>query len=45
MSRAEVPGLIQSVFETLDALARNELPAEPVALTPAVPIKRSVTDE
>ena len=45
MSRAEVPGLIQSVFETLDALARNEVPAEPVALTPAVPIKRSVTED
>ena len=45
MSRAEVPGLIQSVFETLEALARNEVPAEPVALTPAVPIKRSVTDD
>ncbi|HYN10558.1 MAG TPA: MucR family transcriptional regulator, partial [Vicinamibacterales bacterium] len=33
--------LIQAVFDTLNALASDE-PA-PVELTPAVPIKRSVT--
>ena len=35
--------LIQSVFDTLNALA-SDGPA-PVELTPAVPIKRSVTDD
>ena len=43
-SGAEVPGLIKSVFDTLTALAREEAPA-PATLTPAVPIKRSVTDD
>jgi predicted transcriptional regulator len=43
-SGSEVVGLIQSVFDTLTALASDEKPA-PVALTPAVPIRRSVTDD
>lgn len=38
-----VPSLIQSVFEKLSALAVDE--AAPTALTPAVPIRRSVTDQ
>jgi predicted transcriptional regulator len=37
-----VPQLIQSVFDTLAALARDE-PA-PAELTPAVPIRKSITD-
>ena len=41
---ADVPGFIQAVFETLTALGNNESQA-PVTLVPAVPIKRSVTDE
>ena len=39
----EVAPLIQSVFDTLSGLASDE-PA-PVELTPAVPIKKSVTDD
>jgi predicted transcriptional regulator len=41
---ADLGGLIQSVFETLRGLASVE-PAASVELTPAVPIKRSVTDD
>jgi predicted transcriptional regulator len=41
---AEVAGLIQSVFDTLGRLAADE-PAVSVELTPAVPIRRSVTDD
>ena len=41
---AEVGALIQSVFDTLSGLAANE-PATAVELTPAVPIRRSVTDD
>jgi predicted transcriptional regulator len=41
---AEVAALIQSVFDTLNGLAVNE-PATALELTPAVPIKRSVTDD
>jgi len=40
----EVGALIQSVFETLRGLASDE-PAASVELTPAVPIRRSVTDD
>ena len=40
----EVGALIQSVFDTLRGLAADE-PSTPVELTPAVPIRRSVTDE
>jgi predicted transcriptional regulator len=40
---ADVAGLIQSVFDTLNGLGSEE--AAPAALTPAVPIKRSVTDD
>ena len=40
---AVVSELIQMVFEKLSALVADEV--EPTALTPAVPIKRSVTDE
>ena len=41
---ADVGALIQSVFDTLSGLATDE-PAAPAELTPAVPIKRSVTDD
>jgi predicted transcriptional regulator len=40
----DVGALIQSVFDTLHGLATDE-PAVPVELTPAVPIRRSVTDD
>ena len=39
----DVAGLIQSVFDTLNGLGSED--AVPAALTPAVPIKRSVTDD
>jgi predicted transcriptional regulator len=39
----DVPELIQTVFDTLSGLGSEE--AAPAALTPAVPIKRSVTDD
>ena len=42
-SGTDVPGLIQAVFDTLTELSRDEAPAP--ALTPAVPIRRSVTDD
>jgi predicted transcriptional regulator len=41
---AEVSGLIQSVFDTLRGLASDE-PVVSEELTPAVPIRRSVTDD
>jgi predicted transcriptional regulator len=41
---AEVGALIQSVFDTLRGLAADE-PAVPVELTPAVPVRRSVSDD
>ena len=41
---ADVSGLIQSVFDTLRGLAMDE-PAASVELTPAVPIRRSVSDD
>ena len=41
---ADLGGLIQSVFDTLRGLATDE-PAVSVELTPAVPIRRSVTDD
>ena len=40
----EVPGLIQSVFDALHRLAADE-PSAFVELTPAVPVRRSVTDD
>jgi predicted transcriptional regulator len=40
----DLGGLIQSVFDTLRALVTDE-PSVPVELTPAVPIRRSVTDD
>lgn len=44
LARSEVAPVIQSVFETLSALATDE--AQPsVELTSAVPIRRSVTDD
>jgi predicted transcriptional regulator len=43
VAQTEVAPLIQSVFDTLSALASDE--PTPVELTPAVPIKRSVTDD
>src|SRR5688500_20185688 len=42
--RDEVAPLIQSVFYKLNALASGEAPT-PVELTPAVPLRRSVTDD
>ena len=39
-----LPALIQTVFDTLSGLASGE-PATAVELTPAVPIRRSVTDD
>ena len=41
--RESVPELIQSVFDKLAALASDE--PEPIELTPAVPIKKSVTND
>ena len=41
---ADLSGLIQSVFDTLRRLASDE-PALASELTPAVPIRRSVTDD
>ena len=43
IGRDQVAQLIQSVFDTLSALGSDE-PA-PAELTPAVPIRRSVTDD
>ena len=40
----EVGALIQSVFDALRGLASDEV-VTPVELTPAVPIRRSVTDD
>ena len=42
-SGTDVPGLIETVFDTLTELSRDEEPVP--ALTPAVPIRRSVTDD
>ena len=39
----DIAGLIQSVFDTLSGLGSEE--AAPTALMPAVPIRRSVTDD
>jgi predicted transcriptional regulator len=44
LSGAEVPGLIQAVLEKLEALTHDEAEV-PAILTPAVPIRRSVTDD
>ena len=44
VAQVAVADLIQSVFEKLSALARDEDTSRP-ELTPAVPIKRSVTDD
>jgi predicted transcriptional regulator len=41
---SEIGALIQSVFDSLRRLATDEV-AEPVELTPAVPIRRSVSDD
>jgi predicted transcriptional regulator len=41
---AEVAGLIQSVFDTLGRLVADE-PVAAAERTPAVPIRRSVTDD
>jgi predicted transcriptional regulator len=41
---AELGGLIQSIFDTLQGLASDE-PESTIELTPAVPIRRSVTDD
>ena len=44
VASAELGGLIQAVFDTLRRLATDE-PAVPAELTPAVPIRVSVTDD
>ena len=44
VARDEVAPLIQSVFDKLSALASDEAPTL-VELTPAVPLRRSVTDD
>ena len=44
VASTDLGGLIQSVFDTLRGLASDE-PAVSVELTPAVPIRRSVTDD
>ena len=44
VSRDDVAPLIQSVFDKLSVLASDEAPTS-VELTPAVPIRRSVTDD
>lgn len=44
MGQNEVPDLIQSVFAKLSELANGE-DGGPVELTPAVPIRKSVTDD
>jgi predicted transcriptional regulator len=44
VARAQLPELIQSVFEALQGLA-TDAPAASAELAPAVPIKRSVTDD
>jgi predicted transcriptional regulator len=44
VAQADVAPLIQSVFDKLNVLASDEV-ATPVELTPAVPIRRSVTDD
>ena len=41
---ADLPAVIQSVFDSVSRLASDETQA-PAELTPAVPIKRSVTDD
>jgi len=43
IENSDVAPLIQSVFDTLCSLGTED--AAPVELTPAVPIKRSVTDD
>ena len=44
VAQAEVAPLIQSVFEKLRVLTSDDV-ATPIELTPAVPIRRSVTDD
>jgi predicted transcriptional regulator len=44
VASADIAALIQSVFDTLGRLAADE-PAVAVEQTPAVPIRRSVTDD
>lgn len=45
INAADLPGLIQSIFDKLAALAVGEPEPAPVALVPAVPIRRSVNDD
>ncbi|MEM7767809.1 MAG: MucR family transcriptional regulator [Pseudomonadota bacterium] len=40
---AELPALIRTVFETLESLTANK--AEKQELQPAIPVKKSITDE
>jgi len=43
IGQGEIPQLIQSVFDKLNALAGED--TTPIELTPAVPVKKSVTDD
>jgi predicted transcriptional regulator len=45
IGRDELPALIQSVFDKLKALSADDADPADTAPTPAVPIRKSVTDE
>jgi predicted transcriptional regulator len=45
ISASDVPALIQRVYGALTGLSGAAAPAAPVELTPAVPIKKSITNE
>ncbi len=46
IERGDLPGLIHSVHQAFNSLANGAAPApEPTPLTPAVPIKKSITPE
>lgn len=44
-SASDVPALIERVYGALTSLSGALAPAAPVELTPAVPIKKSITNE
>lgn len=45
ISASDVPALIERVYGALTGLSGSAAPAAPVELTPAVPIKKSITNE
>jgi predicted transcriptional regulator len=46
VAAADVPGVITQVYQSLAGLGQSRIePAETAALKPAVPIRRSVTDD